>query len=111
MLACREAYSRLKDKSNVVLIDKDLISPQIKYLISQMSFFIGARMHANFAAIYSEVPVFGMAYSYKFEGAFNANGLDGKAQTAMITYLKFEDIGNYIAKIDEFYSKTIDKKK
>ena len=109
MLACREAYRRLKDKSNVVLIDKDLISPQIKYLISRMTFFIGARMHANFAAIYTGVPVFGMAYSYKFEGAFNANGLDGKVQTAMMNNLRTEDIDNYIAKIDSFHCKTIKK--
>jgi polysaccharide pyruvyl transferase WcaK-like protein len=105
MLACREVYRRLKDKSNVVLIDRDLISPQIKYIISKMTFFIGARMHANFAAIYTGVPVFGMAYSYKFEGAFNANGLDGKAQTAMINNLRTEDIDKYIAKIEDFYSK------
>ncbi len=103
MLACREAYRRLSDKSNVVLIDRDLISPQIKYLISQMTFFMGARMHANFAAIYTGVPVFGMAYSYKFEGAFNANGLDGKTQTAMINNLKSGEIENYIARIDDFY--------
>lgn len=103
MLACREAYRRLKDKNHVVLVDRDLISPQLKYLISCMTFFIGTRMHANFAAIYTHVPVFGMAYSYKFEGAFNANGLDGKRQTAMINHLKREDIDSYIAKIDDFY--------
>lgn len=107
MVACREAYNRLNDKSNVILIDKDLKSPQIKYLISQMTFFIGARMHANFAAIYTSVPVFGMAYSYKFEGAFNANGLDGKTQTEMINNLRIEDVDNYIAKIDRFYSRVI----
>ena len=104
MLACREAYCRLCDKSNVVLIDRDLISPQIKYIISKMTFFMGTRMHANFAAIYTGVPVFGMAYSYKFEGAFNANGLDGKAQTAMINNLRTEDIDKYIAKIDSYYN-------
>lgn len=109
MVACREAYNRLNDKSGIILIDKDLVSPQIKYLISQMTFFIGARMHANFAAIYTGVPVFGMAYSYKFEGAFNANGLDGKTQTAMINNLRVEDIDNYIAKIESFYCKTIQK--
>jgi polysaccharide pyruvyl transferase WcaK-like protein len=103
MLACREAYRRLKDKNHVVLVDRDLISPQLKYLISCITFFIGTRMHANFAAIYTHVPVFGMAYSYKFEGAFNANGLDGKRQTAMINHLKREDIDSYIAKIDDFY--------
>ena len=107
MLACREVYRKLKDKSNVVLIDRNLISPQIKYLISKMTFFIGTRMHANFAAIYTGVPVFGMAYSYKFEGAFNAGGLNGKEQTAMINNLRSEDIDDYIAKIERFYSKII----
>jgi len=104
MLACREAYNRLEDKTNVVLIDKDLISPQIKYVISRMSFFIGTRMHANFAAIYTGVPLFGMAYSYKFEGAFNANGLDGAFQTAMINNLTKEEIPTYLEKIDKVYN-------
>ena len=107
MLACRKAYERLSDKSNVILTDRDLISPQIKYLISKMTFFIGARMHANFAAIYTGVPVFGMAYSYKFEGAFNANGLNGKEQTGMINNIRTEDIDRYIARIEEFYRKVM----
>ena len=106
MWACREAYNRLADKNNVVFVDKDLTAPQIKYVISKMSFFIGARMHANFAAIYTGVPVFGTAYSYKFEGAFNANGLDGKKQTAIINNLKKEDIGKYIKKIENYYCET-----
>ena len=110
MLACREAYSKLRDKNNVVLIERDLLSPQIKYLISQMTFFIGARMHANFAAIYTGVPVFGMAYSYKFEGAFNANGLDGKTQTALMNNLRTEDIDNYIAKINACYCNKVEQK-
>ena len=104
MLACREAYNKLRDKSHVVLVDKDMTAPQVKYVISRMSFFIGARMHANFAAIYSGVPVFGTAYSYKFEGAFNANGLDGKKQTEMINNLKQEEIERYIEKIGAFYN-------
>ena len=107
LLACRAAYNRLADKSNVVLVDYDLISPQIKFVISQMTFFIGTRMHANFAAIYTQVPVFGMAYSYKFEGAFNANGLDGKKQTAMINNLKENEIDKYISQIDDFYNEII----
>lgn len=107
MVACRQAYARLKDKDNVVLIDKDMTAPQIKYVISRMTFFIGARMHANFAAIYTGVPVFGTAYSYKFEGAFNANGLDGKKQTAMLNNMKQSEIDTYIKKIDDFYNESI----
>ena len=111
IIACRNAYDRLKDKSNVYFIDNDLISPQIKYVISKMSFFIGARMHANFAAIYTNVPVFGTAYSYKFEGAFDANGLNGKEQTAMINNISVSDIPLIIDKINKFYNKVIDKNK
>lgn len=104
MVACKAAYDKLKDKSNVIFVDKDLISPQVKYVISKMTFFIGTRMHANFAAIYSGVPVFGLAYSYKFEGAFNANGLDGKEQTAMINNIQEKDIEGIIEKIDRAYA-------
>lgn len=107
MVACRQAYERLTDKSNVVLVDKDMTAPQVKYVISQMTFFMGARMHANFAAIYTGVPVFGTAYSYKFEGAFNANGLDGKKQTAMLNNMKQSEIDAYIQKIDAFYNESV----
>ena len=103
MIACRLVYNGLKDKTNVFFIDKDLSSPQVKYVISKMSFFIGTRMHANFAAIYTQVPVFGLAYSYKFAGAFDANGLDGDKQTVLINNISCEDIDGIINKIDEFY--------
>ena len=110
MVACRKAYERLQDKNNVVLIDKDLSAPQVKYIISKMSFFIGARMHANFAAIYTGVPVFGTAYSYKFEGAFNANGLDGNKQTSIINNIKEKDIDALILKIQAFYEESVKNK-
>lgn len=103
LLACKQAYNRLENHSNIVLIDKDLTSPQIKYVISKMSFFIGTRMHANFAAIYSKVPLFGLAYSYKFAGAFNANGLNGERQTAMINNLALCDIEKIVYKILSYY--------
>lgn len=110
MIASREAYKRLKDKSNVYLIDKDLISPQVKYVISSMSFFCGTRMHANFAAIYTGVPVFGLAYSYKFEGAFDANGLDSKKQIAMINNINKTDIDSIVKKIDDYYRESKNNK-
>lgn len=111
MTACREAYNRHTDKKDLYVVDKDMLAPEVKYVISRMSFFMGARMHANFAAIYTGVPVFGMAYSYKFLGAFNANSLDGEKQTRMINNLSKEDIDSYIAKIDSFYNESIKQKK
>ena len=106
MVACEEAFNRLTNKENVTFVDQDLISPKVKYVISRMSFFVGTRMHANFAAIYTGVPVFGLAYSYKFEGAFNANGLNAEEQTVMINNITSGDIEGILNKIDDFYVKT-----
>ncbi len=103
MIACRFAYERTREKKNVILIDKDMTSPQIKYVISQMSFFIGTRMHANFAAIYTNVPVFGLAYSYKFKGGFDNNGIDGESQTANICNINKDDVNKIVEKILNFY--------
>lgn len=105
MEACQAAYDRLKDKTNVIFINKDLISPQVKYVISKMSFFIGTRMHANFAAIYTGVPLFGLAYSYKFEGAFRENGVFDD-NVLMINNIGEEDIKEIIDKIESFYWKS-----
>ena len=107
LLSSREFYEKLADKTNVVLIDRDLISPQVKYVISQMGFFIGTRMHANFAAIYTKVPVYGLSYSYKFEGAFNANGQDSVKQISQIRNISMKDIDEIISKIDSYYKEVI----
>lgn len=107
--ACKSVYSRLTNKNGVTFVDRDLSSPEVKYVISKMSFFIGTRMHANFAAIFTNTPVFGLAYSYKFEGAFASNGLDPKKQTYMINNLSSESINEVIDRIDTFYSKSIKK--
>ena len=101
MISSREFYNSLDDKTNVVLIDKDLISPQVKYVISKMSFFIGTRMHANFAAIFTKVPVFGLAYSFKFQGAFENNGIYNR--TAMINNITSADISGIIKQVDKAY--------
>lgn len=108
MEACQMAFDKLEDKTGVYFIDKNLISPQIKYIISKMSFFIGTRMHANFAAIYTNTPVFGLAYSYKFAGAFKANGLSDK-QTYLITNLSEDSIGQVIDVIDTVYNQFVKK--
>lgn len=101
MASTREFYDGLEDKTGVCFVDMDLISPQIKYLISQMDFFIGTRMHANFAAIFTGVPVFGLAYSYKFKGAFENNGIFD--HTYPINNLAESQIESVLSVIDSIY--------
>lgn len=101
--ASKSFLKNFQSSSNIILVNHDLTAPQIKYVISKMSFFIGTRMHSNFAALYSGVPVFGLAYSYKFKGGFDSNGLDGNQQTASIIDISKDDIPNIVHKIETVY--------
>ena len=55
---------------NLVLSPLFLDPISAKNYIAGMDFFMGARMHSTIAAFSSEVPVFPMAYSRKFNGLF-----------------------------------------
>ena len=104
LVAIRDLYAKLEDTTNVHVVDRDMISPQVKYVISQMSFFIGTRMQAIFAAIYTKVPLFGLAYSYKFQGAFEANGIYDS--TAMINKITEEECDAIVVKISNKFKQT-----
>jgi len=110
MVSSKEFYESLEDKKDVTFVDKDLISPQVKYLISQMDFFVGTRMHANYAAIFTGTPVFGLAYSYKFKGAFERNGIHNRV--AQINNLKEADIDGILFQIECAFNEDVknDKK-
>tara|TARA_B110000971_G_scaffold210279_1_gene237314 strand:- start:6062 stop:7213 length:1152 start_codon:yes stop_codon:yes gene_type:complete len=99
--AAIDVYNKLKDKTNVHLIDRNLNSPQTKYIISRCGFFIGTRMHACFAAIFTKTPIFGLAYSYKYEGSFKYMGLENSYTS--ILNLKENQIDDVIFKIDVKY--------
>jgi colanic acid/amylovoran biosynthesis protein len=104
--ATKDFYNLLEDKTHVILIDGDLKSPQIKYLISKMSFFIGSRMHSCFAAIYTGTPVFGLGYSYKYEHNFSRYGLSDSFIS--VVDLEKEALPAAIEKIDRIQHKLSD---
>ncbi len=58
--------------ARIFLIEEVFNHQQIKYLIGQCDFFVGARMHACIAAISQSVPAIGLAYSHKFRGVFES---------------------------------------
>ena len=99
--ATRDVYAKIQDKNHVILNDQDMITPQVKFIISRMQFFIRTRMHANFAAIYTGVPLFGLAYSYKFQGAFEASGIYDS--TAMINNINEKDVDTIVERIAAKY--------
>lgn len=70
-----------------------------------MEFFVGTRMHANFAAIFTNTPVFGLAYNYKFKGAFESNGINNRIYE--INNLPESEIENVINAIEQAYDEDI----
>jgi polysaccharide pyruvyl transferase WcaK-like protein len=61
-----EQLTDIKDK--VVLVPRTLNAAQLKYLISKLQFFIGARTHATIAAFSMGIPTISIAYSVKAKG-------------------------------------------
>lgn len=55
-------------KTQVALIPDNLNAPQLKHVLSQCRFFIGARTHATIGALSKLVPTISIAYSIKAKG-------------------------------------------
>ena len=67
-----EILSRLhdayKDTRRVCIVDEDYDCEELKYIISQCRFFIGARTHSTIAAYSTHVPTLVLGYSVKSRG-------------------------------------------
>lgn len=64
----RYLYSRYAQEPRVSLVEEDLSCTQLKYIISQCRFFIGARTHTVIAAYSTSVPALAISYSVKSLG-------------------------------------------
>jgi len=96
-----DILTEIPDNKGVEVVNLDLTAPELKFIISKFSFFIGSRMHANFAAIYTKTPVFGLAYSYKFEGSFDLYGL--KDNYASIAGISIKEADQVVSKVMDAY--------
>jgi colanic acid/amylovoran biosynthesis protein WcaK/AmsJ len=78
MSACERLYEELKDKypGRLGLVRGQYNQHEIKYVIGQCDFLIGARMHACIAAVSQAIPAVCVAYSDKFIGVMSAIGVD-----------------------------------
>ena len=63
----RQLYDDFEQDPRLVLVE-DHTAPELKYIISKCSFFVGARTHATIAAYSSCVPTLVVGYSVKARG-------------------------------------------
>lgn len=63
----RQLYDDFGQNSRLILVE-DHTAPELKYIISKCSFFVGARTHATIAAYSSCVPTLVVGYSVKARG-------------------------------------------
>ena len=77
-IACGEIFRELEQMypGRIFNLKPPYDEREVKYVIGQCDFFIGARMHACIAAISQCVPAAAMAYSSKFIGVFRSVGMD-----------------------------------
>lgn len=75
--ACKAVWELLAEdvKEKVFVVDGHYDQNEIKFIIGQCDFFLGARMHATIAALSQGIPAVGMAYSKKFSGVFETVGV------------------------------------
>ena len=85
----KRIYSRYSDTNRVSIVDSELSCTELKYIISQCRFFIGARTHATIAAYSTGVPTIALSYSVKSLGI--AQDLFGKQEGYVIRHKNITD--------------------
>ena len=76
IIAVNEAFAKVKNKHKVAAITSNYTSEELKGIIGRCVLFIGARMHANIAAISMCIPTISIAYSIKAPGIMEMVGLE-----------------------------------
>lgn len=70
----RAVHSRMRNPRKAIVVAGDYRPEELKGLIGRCAAFMGLRMHANIAALGSNVPTLAIAYSRKAAGIMKAAG-------------------------------------
>lgn len=99
VIAVNEAFAKVENKHKVATITSNYTSEELKGIIARCDLFIGARMHANIAAISMCVSTIAIAYSSKAPGIMKMVGLE--KYVCDFRTMTFEEL---ISKIEEMLS-------
>ena len=75
LVAARDVVRRFEaQQDRIAVLGEGLEPTEIKWVMAQLDWFSGARMHATIGAMSSLVPTAGLAYSLKMQGVFESCG-------------------------------------
>lgn len=63
---CRDIYQRLGASKDVLFIDRELSSQQLRYLIGRCDLFVASRFHAMVSSLAMAVPTLVIGWSHKY---------------------------------------------
>ncbi|WP_194383512.1 polysaccharide pyruvyl transferase family protein [Microbacterium luteum] len=63
---CREIHARLTLGDDLLFVDRELSSQQLRYLIGRCSFFVASRFHAMVSSLAMAVPTLVIGWSHKY---------------------------------------------
>jgi len=72
--ACHAVAKTLNAGERVHVLDRPYGPTEVKWVISQLDYFCGTRMHSTIAGLSSKVPTTAVAYSKKTKGVFETCG-------------------------------------
>jgi colanic acid/amylovoran biosynthesis protein len=102
LAVCEALVKKLQPLENIQIITPDLNTCQMKYVISQCHYFIGARTHSTIAALSTHIPTLSIGYSAKAVGINH----DIFGNTDYVLPIKDVSLENLIAK----YQLMVEKK-
>lgn len=80
----KKIYSKFSDTKRISIIQEELSCCELKYIISNCRFFLGARTHATIAAYSTSIPTIALSYSIKSRGI--ARDLFGEEEHYVISW-------------------------
>lgn len=95
----QKIHKKIINKDKVTLIKHDYSPEELKGIICLCDMFIGARMHANIAALSTHVPTVAIAWSHKYYGIMRQLG-----QEKYVFDFRTMTFRSLVSKIDELWS-------
>lgn len=72
---CQEIFAKVTQKEDVLFIDKELNSQELRYIIGQCSLFVASRFHAMISSLAMGVPTIVIGWSHKYKEVLDMFGL------------------------------------